>query len=211
MGRMLSRAVVIGLIAVGASFAVLAGPAMASSKPATALAPLSAPAPAAPSPGLAAPSPGLAAPASCSSYPPAKPTVTLSSSTVPPGATITVSGSGFLPGSTVTVKLEPTGEVLATVRASGAGSFSVQVTIPASTPAGSYTIVVSGRGCSGSSVSTTSLLTVVPPSTTTTTSKPLPFTGASVVLPVTIGLVLLAIGLIAVVVGRRRPRTADRS
>lgn len=167
---------------------------------------LSAPAVAAPA---LAPLPA-AAQTSCSSYPPAKVSVTLSSSEVQAGATITVSGSGFLPGGRLTETLEPVDDLLARVTASSSGTFSDQVTIPVDTPAGDYRVDVSGRACNGLSVSPSSSLVVVTIVPTTTTSKPLPFTGASVGLPVAIGVVLLVIGLAAVVIGRRRPRTARR-
>lgn len=151
-----------------------------------------------------------AAATSCRHYPPAKASVTLSSSQVEAGATITVSGSGFLPGSALTVTLEPGGDVLATARASSGGTFSVRVTIPADTAAGNYDVDVSGRGCNGLAVTAHSSLVVVVIMPTTTTSKPLPFTGASVALPVAIGAVLVVVGLAAVVIGRRRPRAAGR-
>lgn len=69
-------------------------------------------------------------------------TVSLSAATVAAGGSLRVSGTGFESGERVVIELRSTPTVLATVTADASGNLSTQVTIPASTAAGSHRIVL---------------------------------------------------------------------
>jgi hypothetical protein len=134
-------------------------------------------------------------------YPPSTGTLTVSTTTVAPGGTDTASGSGCSAGSAVTLSLVPGGTV-STTTANLSGDFTDTVTIPSSTATGSYTLQATCIGPNGGTLSLSAAITV---------QTSLPFTGANVILPIGIAVVLLVIGSLALVFARRRPRHAARS
>lgn len=71
-------------------------------------------------------------------------TLHLSATTVTAGGTLRLTGAGFTAGERVSVVLHSTPVTLATTTASATGSIALSVTIPASTPAGAHTLVVTG-------------------------------------------------------------------
>ena len=81
-------------------------------------------------------------------YDPAGP-VAVSDTTPEPGDTITVQGSGFDPGSEVKITIESDPVLLATATASTSGSFSADITLPASFT-GTHTLKATGIAPDGS-------------------------------------------------------------
>jgi hypothetical protein len=134
-------------------------------------------------------------------YPPSTGTLTVSTTVVAPGGTDTASGSGCAAGAAVTVSLVP-GGTLATATATSGGDFTTTVTVPSTTATGSYHLQSTCTAPNGGTLTLSAAITV---------QKSLPFTGANVLLPVAIAVLLLAIGSVAVIFARRRPRHAARS
>jgi len=81
---------------------------------------------------------------------PAEVAVRLSATSVAQGGTVQVDASGFASGEAVQVWLHSEPRLLATTTADGTGRISVTVRIPAGTPAGAHTVVVSSAAASGS-------------------------------------------------------------
>lgn len=79
--------------------------------------------------------------------------VTASASDVSQGGQVTLSGGGFAPNETVKIELHSTPALLASVPATGSGTFSTTLTIPAGTAPGAHTLVATGL-TSGRSFST---------------------------------------------------------
>jgi hypothetical protein len=96
---------------------------------------------------LAAASLVIAGPAAQAvAYPPTIcPTISVSTTTPLAGEAITVTGTNFTAGATVRLELDSSATVLKTVTASGSGTFTTQVTMPAGM-LGSHTIIASGGG-----------------------------------------------------------------
>jgi len=69
----------------------------------------------------------------------------LSVSTVAAGGTVGVTAEGLTPGGEVAVELHSTPVLLAVLRADAAGAIDTVVTVPASTPVGTHTVVVVDR------------------------------------------------------------------
>lgn len=145
-------------------------------------------------------------------YPPGKCELLLSQSVVAAGGSLQAAGGGFAPGQMVEVSLSGASVPLASTRADGAGAFSTNLEIPASTAPGSYTVTASG----GAQVLSASLQ-VTPAgsrpqagagaggSDAQAAGQNLPRTGSSSPLPLALaGGTLTAVGLGAVVVARRR-------
>jgi len=76
---------------------------------------------------------------------PADPNLTTSTDSVEPGAAITVSGEGFAAGETVRIELHSTPVVLGKTTVLEDGTFEAKVTIPATTAAGTHSIVAIGE------------------------------------------------------------------
>lgn len=77
------------------------------------------------------------------------PTPRVSTAAPTAGGTMTISGDGFAPGASLTIVLHSDPVALATATADANGAYSVTVTIPAGTTAGTHQIVVSGLGPDG--------------------------------------------------------------
>jgi hypothetical protein len=131
----------------------------------------------------------LATHALAQAYPPVAQTIQVSDSTVNPCDTITVTGSKYQPGSTVDVTFD--GAVIATAAEGAAETFSVSVTIPCGTAAGTY---VFGAG------DATTTITVLAAGG----GGGAPGTGANPGAGILILTALLLIGVTALVATRRR-------
>jgi Glycine rich protein/Putative Ig domain len=121
------------------------------------------------------------------------PAVQLSTPSVQAGGSLTISGTGFADSTTLTVVLHSNPVTLGTVTTSGTGTFSIQVTIPSDTPAGTHAILVGGTQYATLQV------------TAVLSTAGLPATGLDVSGSVTLAALLLAAGL-ALLWRRRRPR-----
>jgi hypothetical protein len=147
-------------------------------------------------------------------------TMAASPSTVAAGGTTTVTGSGFTPCAEVTLTLHSDPVALGTATADATGAFSQQVTIPASTTAGTHTITGAAGGTNGIAT-----ITVTAEGTSTSAGSgsssstaavtpaqsggPLAFTGAHAALYSGLGLLLvLAGGTVAFLARRRRLENA---
>ncbi|WP_082013768.1 phosphatase PAP2 family protein [Microbacterium hominis] len=126
--------------------------------------------------------------------------VTLGSGSVTAGGNLTVTGAGFQPGETVTIELHSTPVRLGTAVASATGTISATVTVPAGTPAGAHTIVLSGAS---SGVTAATPITVTAASST----GALATTGSST-LPVLVALLAAGVFVLAglMLMARRRMR-----
>jgi LPXTG-motif cell wall-anchored protein len=120
------------------------------------------------------------------------PAVQLSTPSVQAGGSLTISGTGFAGLTTFTVVLHSNPVTLGTVTTSGAGTFSIHVTIPGGTSAGSHDILVGGTRYATLQVTVASAPTG------------LPATGLDVSGSVSLAALLLAAGLALLIRRRRR-------
>ena len=120
---------------------------------------------------------------------------------VSPGATMTLTGSGYLPNSTVSVIIYSSPQVLTSVITDATGSFTVTITVPKGLESGQHTLVASGVDPSGAVRYVTLPVTV---SGGTTGSGGLAYTGFDAALPLTGGLIAVAVGVALTVLARRR-------
>lgn len=137
------------------------------------------------------------------------PTIVASDQRVVPGTPIVVTGENFLPGEEVELVLHSDPIHLLTVRAAADGTFRAEVTIPASAPFGSHTIVATG--VTSKWVATTPIEVYDP----TVPPAPAPGGGGSASTPglaatgaeIPLGMLVLALGLLmtgGVLAWRRR-------
>lgn len=131
------------------------------------------------------------------------PVITTNNSSVGPGGSLTVGGTGFVDNESITLTLHSTPVVLATLTSSGAGTFSITVSIPSSTAPGAHQIIATGA--SGDSATTD--ITVTGAIVSTATSSGLAFTGADIAAVSAVGAVALGLGGFLLLAGKRR-RTA---
>ena len=139
------------------------------------------------------------------------------------GQTVDVAGAGYLAGSTVTVVVYSTPTVLGSLVADD-GTFDTSVTLPAGLPAGEHTLVATGVGPDGETWTLTRSITAqgtaagagsgpAAPSTDAATGAPstggLAYTGAYVGVMAVGGVLTLVVGVVLVLLGRRR-RTPGR-
>ena len=126
-------------------------------------------------------------------------------SEVRPGQTVTVAGQGFIPGETVKVIMMSDPVVLAEVVADGDGAAVASVTIPLGTTAGEHHLYMYGTTSRiGYGAPTRVTGDVAPPATTDGPPSALAFTGDTSAPLVVLGFVLVALGLSAQYVERRR-------
>jgi hypothetical protein len=135
----------------------------------------------------------LASPATAQ-YPQAA-DITVSDATLAcPGDEFTVAGKGFTPGSTVDILVD--GEPVATVEADEQGDFSATIDAP-DAAAGEHTITAeSSAGDRATTATVTCLAAAVA------------FTGADISMGLILLVALVAVGVVALLVGRRRARAA---
>lgn len=122
-------------------------------------------------------------------------------SNVTAGQKMTLRGEGYLPFSTVALYVYSTPTFLGNVTADKDGRFTVDVTIPASLANGEHSLVASGVDFNGNSYVMRSDFTV---GAAGAQQAKLPFTGASVALPLLGGLVAVGVGGGLLVAARRR-------
>jgi hypothetical protein len=140
-------------------------------------------------------------------YPPGQCKATVDHSTVQQGGEVTVTGDGFNPGENVDFTLHSSPIHLATVPAAATTVASATLTIPASTPAGTHTIVIDGLS-SGNELSVSINVTVAGRSTS---ASGLPFTGAAAAIPLTgAGAAMVIAGGLTLMAVRRRRRPVTR-
>ncbi len=106
------------------------------------------------------PGPG-SAPGRPSTYPLGQCELLLSSGVIPAGGTVTVTGTGYETYVNVTITLNPGGTQLGSARTGSNGSFTSNVTVPASTVPGTYLLTATGGGQSLSAQLVVTSATVV--------------------------------------------------
>lgn len=147
-----------------------------------------------------------AAPATAQTYPPNGATCGVSDTNLAAGDTVTVTGSNWQAGSTVILTLQPEGIKLGEATVDANGNFSTTVTIPASIQAGSHSIVCSGIDIEGNDVSRGTTIQILGGAVGGGGAA---FTGSVLNVPLWLALVivLFAVGVAFVVLGRRRRRS----
>ncbi|MGC1184918.1 MAG: Ig domain-containing protein, partial [Candidatus Dormiibacterota bacterium] len=88
---------------------------------------------------------------------------TSTATAVTPGEKLYLSGSGFALGSQVNITLHSTPLSLGTTDADDTGAIGFVVTIPADTPPGGHTIILTGLAPDGSVLTETAAITIAPP------------------------------------------------
>ncbi|MFF1879792.1 lamin tail domain-containing protein [Leifsonia sp. NPDC058230] len=126
--------------------------------------------------------------------------VTISVGTISAGGALQLSAGGFTAGETVEVWLHSTPVKLASLIASPSGTVSARITIPASTPAGAHTLVLTGL-TSGVTGSTALTVTAANGSI-----AGLATTGSSITTPLAIALIVSLAGIALLLVGVFRRR-----
>ncbi|HET8780733.1 MAG TPA: hypothetical protein VFM66_11715, partial [Agromyces sp.] len=127
----------------------------------------------------------------------------LSQADVKPGDAVTVAGEGFAPGETVTIELRSQAVRLGEAVADDTGAFSAAVTIPSDTAKGEHHVVLTGE----SPESTISLAITVDPDTVILPGG-IATTGAVVAPVLTVGVLLVAVGVALFIWRRRRPHSS---
>jgi hypothetical protein len=145
--------------------------------------------------------------------------VDLGSATAAPGGSLTLTGTGFAAGERVLVELHSDPVELGTATATAAGEVDTTVTVPASTPAGEHTVVLTGQSSGRVAEAALVVVAATPsPSSTPTTDADadadadadgtLATTGGSPLAAATLATLLLAAGaaLLLASTRRRHPR-----
>ncbi|WP_433206283.1 putative Ig domain-containing protein [Dactylosporangium sp. CS-047395] len=123
------------------------------------------------------------------------------------GEQITFIGSGFAPHSTVVITLYSTPQTLGTVTTDGNGAFSAPITVPADLATGAHTVSAQGAAPDGTVRTMALAVTVAAAADAPASSPALAVTGTDLSGPLTLGLLLLAVGL-GLFLGGRRARRA---
>lgn len=145
-----------------------------------------------------------ARPASAQNYPPSKPSVGVSDTTVTQGGTTTVSGHNWRAGSAVALALLQGGcsgasiQSLGSASVNASGEFSKTVTLDVSP--GSYGIRVTGRNTAGEQAMQCVSVQVLGK----TVGSGVALTGANLLFGIMLMIALAVIGVIALVAGRLR-------
>jgi len=134
-------------------------------------------------------------------------TVTLDLGAVAAGSRVHVAASGFTAGESVEIWLHSTPVKLATLVAGASGAISSTVTIPAATPVGAHTLVVTGLGSGATGSAALSVTAAAEDSDPAAdgTATGLASTGSSVtLLPFVLALIAALAGIGLLVLRRRR-------
>ena len=132
---------------------------------------------------------------------------TVSVSSPHAGDRVRLTGGGFRPGESVQLWLHSTPRLLATVRASSAGSVTATVRIPASTSTGRHVLVALGAASGHQATVTVTVRAVVVAAPAVTGGATLPDTGARTVVPAATGVALLLLGALLMGLARSSRRT----
>jgi LPXTG-motif cell wall-anchored protein len=135
-------------------------------------------------------------------YPVHEGTLTVPSGSVAPGKAVTLTGGGYTPGGTVSIDVFSSPVHLKSVTADGAGAISASVTIPTGLSAGSHSLRATGTAPDGSTVVLSVAFTV--------RSSSLAQTGSATLTVVTLGSVVLMLGVALIVFSNRRRGTGRR-
>jgi hypothetical protein len=139
---------------------------------------------------------------------PRTPAVSVSPNPVVAGQNATVTGTGF-PAGPAAITLFSTPALLSQFTVAAAGTFVVVVTIPADTPPGAHRLVVTGAA--GAVLAETPVTVTAPGLLQAAVAAVVPAagllsrTGTDVTGPGAVALGMLAVGVVAVVLTRRRP------
>lgn len=133
-------------------------------------------------------------------YPPDEPSAGVTDSIVVPCGTTTVTGSNFQAGSTVDIVFE--GEVIGTATVGSDGTFSTTVTIPCDAPLGPNVLGISGVDEAGNPATVQVAITVV--AAAGAGGGGAADTGADVAGGIVLMAALFGLGVVAIVVTRRR-------
>jgi hypothetical protein len=162
-----------------------------------------------PTPTTPPPTPTTPPPTTTPTPPPTppgqRPTCGVSDTTISPGDQVTVSGKRWQRGSTVTFTLQPEDINLGSTTVGQNGKFSAVVTIPDSIQPGAHTIVCSGFDRKGDPFVLAIAVTILG----VVGGGGAAFTGTILNVPLWMLLIaaLLAAGVVAVAMGRRRRRS----
>lgn len=141
-------------------------------------------------------------------YPPGRCQLALSQSAGQRGDTFVANGSGFVPGETV--RLSMAGREVGTVLADSNGAFVADITVPRNAPLGQTEVLAAGQSqtLSAAFEVTGSAAAAAAAARSSESSSSLPRTGAEILATAAFGLLLVAVGLVAVRVARERSATA---
>ncbi|HET9672511.1 MAG TPA: hypothetical protein VFQ40_06640 [Actinomycetota bacterium] len=139
----------------------------------------------------------LAGPALAQDYPPEQPTAGVTDSVVVACGTTTVTGTNWEAGSTVQILFD--GEVIATATVGADGTFSTTVTIPCDAAPGTHVLGITGFNQAGQARVVNTTITIVAGA-----GGGVPGTGADVSAGIAVMAGLFALGIVAIVVTRRR-------
>lgn len=134
--------------------------------------------------------------------------VTVDPSTFEAGDVVTVSGTGLEPNFETIIEFNSVTVQVGTATTDAAGSFSVQVTIPADAAAGPHTITAVCDSAGNISSTDVTVSSVNATTTTTIGGGPLPRTGTDSKPLIVVGAIALLVGVALVLVSKRRRRTA---
>jgi hypothetical protein len=141
-------------------------------------------------------------------YPPGRCQLALSKSAGDRGDTFTASGSGFVPGETVTLSIA--GQNVRSVTADPDGAFVADLTVPRNAPIGPTEVRAAGQGqtLTAAFEVTGSAPAAVASSGRSTSGSTLARTGAEIAATTALGLLLIALGAVALRAARERSVTA---
>jgi hypothetical protein len=128
-------------------------------------------------------------------------TLSVSDTAVSAGGSVTLSGSGFAPSSEVEITIESTPRTLDTVTANASGEIAVTVAIPSDLSAGTHTLKGTGVTPDGATLVLSATVSIAGGG-----QADLAGTGARIGPMAGAGAALLAIGIIVLMLSRRRSR-----
>jgi hypothetical protein len=138
-------------------------------------------------------------------YPPGECNLQLSSGSVARGESVAVTGTGFAPGEVVALRLEPGAHALGTVTADSVGRFTQSVTVPSNASLGGSTVLATSASRElSAALEVTAAADTSRSAPASARASVLSRTGAEIAATALAGLLLIAVGIVGVMVGRRR-------
>jgi LPXTG-motif cell wall-anchored protein len=137
-------------------------------------------------------------------YPPGRCQLALSRSSAARNETFSATGGGFVPGETVTLRLA--GRNVGSAVAGDDGTFVAQVTVPSDAPLGRTDVLAAGQSqeLSAGFEVVAAAAANDPATATAGAGSTLPRTGTEIAMTALLGVALVALGVFAVTVARRR-------